>query len=201
MCSRAVSPRILLLAAVVAMHAGILLVLLVETDTRGAHGETETGALTVMLLEPGERQTPVAPKRPGMRSPASRPETTAEATVPAPAAPAPGAAIDWTAQAAESATRQIEADEQRARQARALASKPSPLFAARSKRSGFHWNYARTHRVEAVGGLATVIHLNDQCAIALFLIIPFAGGCALEKPAPRGDLFEHMHDPDPAPEP
>jgi hypothetical protein len=52
-----------------------------------------------------------------------------------------------------------------------------------------------------VGGLATVIHLNDQCAIALFLIIPFAGGCAPEKPPARGDLFEHMHDPDPAPEP
>jgi hypothetical protein len=183
------------------MHAGILLVLLAETDTRGVHGETETVALIVMPLEPGERQTPVAPKRPGMRSPTSRPETTSEATVSAPAPPAPRAAIDLAAQAAESAARQIETDEQRARQARALASKPSPLLAARPKRSGFQWNYARTHRVEAVGGLATVIHLNDQCAIALFLIIPFAGGCALEKPAARGDLFEHLHDPEPAPEP
>lgn len=75
------------------------------------------------------------------------------------------------------------------------------MFAARPKRHEFQWNYASTHRVEAVGGLATVIHLNDQCAIVLFVIIPFAGGCALEKPPARGDLFEHMHDPDPAPDP
>jgi hypothetical protein len=52
-----------------------------------------------------------------------------------------------------------------------------------------------------MGGLATAINLNDRCGIVLFLIIPFAGGCALEKPPARGDLFEHMHDPDPAPEP
>ena len=126
----------------------------------------------------------------------------AEVASPAPAAPAAaGAGIDWVAEAGVSVTRQIEADEQRARQARALTLKPSPLFAGGPKRPGFRWDYASTHRVETVAGLATIIRLNDRCAIALFLIIPFAGGCALEKPAVRGDLFNHMRDPDPAPEP
>ncbi len=114
---------------------------------------------------------------------------------------APGTTIDWAAEATASAARQTEADEQRARQTRAFAPKPSPMFAARPKRHEFQWNYAQTHRVEALPGLATVIRLDDQCAIVLFVIIPFAGGCALDKPAARGDLFEHMHDPDPAPEP
>jgi hypothetical protein len=204
MASRAASPRVLLLATVVAAHAGVLLVLLTETRTRAVRGEPEASALIVMLLEPRERETRVEPRRPEARSPASRPgpAAAAEAALAAPAAePAPGAAIDWTGEAALSAARQIEADEHHGRQRRALAVEASPVFAARPQRPGFHWSYAATHRVEAVGGLATVIHLNDQCAIALFLIIPFAGGCALEKPPPRGDLFEHMHDPDPAPEP
>lgn len=74
------------------------------------------------------------------------------------------------------------------------------MFAARPKAPAFHWDHASTHRVEPVPGLGTIIHLNDQCAIFLFVIIPMAG-CALEKPPARADLFEHMHDPDPDPEP
>jgi hypothetical protein len=202
MSSRAASPRVLLLVAVVAAHAGALLLLLAETRTRVVRGEPETSAFLVMLLEPAERQAPAAPRRPRAHPPASSlgRAAAAETAVSAPAAPpGPGAAIDWTAEAAVSATRQIEVDKQRVRQARALAPKPSPLFARRPKRPGFHWDYASTHRVETVAGLATVIHLNDRCAIALLLIIPFAGGCTPEKPPVRGDLFEHMHDPDPEP--
>lgn len=202
MRSRAVSPRMLLLAAVVAMHAGMLLVLLAETRTRTLRSDTPASALFVLLLEPRERQAPAAPKRPGMRSPTARPEPSAEAAVSAPVEPAPDAAIDWAAEARAAATRLIEADELRTRRVRALRPKPSPMFARAPRRApGIAWDYAATHRVEPLGGLATVIHLNDRCAIVLFLIIPFAGGCALEKPPARGDLLEHMHDPDPAPEP
>ena len=117
------------------------------------------------------------------------------------APPTGGTAIDWSAEAAGAAARQVEADERRARQARAFAPAANPMFATRARRPGFHWNYARTHRVEPVPGLVpglgTVIHLNDQCSILLFVIIPMIG-CALEKPPVRGDLFEHMHD-DPEP--
>jgi hypothetical protein len=197
--SRAASPRVLIFSAVVAVHAGALLLLLAETRLRHLRGETETTPLIVFLFEP---RTPSAvPPSRSAHPPTSRnsPSLTTEAEAPAPpvAPRSRGTAIDWSAEATGAAARQVEADEQRARQARALAPEASPMFATRARRPGFHWNYARTHRVEPVPGLGTVIHLNDQCAILLFVIIPMVG-CALEKAPVRGDLFEHMHD-DPEP--
>lgn len=204
MSSRAASPRALVLAAVVAAHAGALLVLLTETRTRSARVEPEASALLVILFQPREHQTPAAPAGPARR-PAARlqPPAAAETPMSAPAIPAaPGTAIDWTAEATAAAARQIDTDEQRTRQARALAPPPSPMFVRAPRRApGIAWDHAATHRFEPLGGLATVVHLNDQCAIVLFVIMPFAGGCALGKPPVRGDLFEHMHDPDPGPEP
>ncbi len=203
MSSGAASPRVLFLADVVAAHAGALLVLLAETRTRLVRGETEASPLLVMLFEP-RAQAPTVSAGRAASLPASRyrPPAAAAIDVPAPAMPATaGAPIDWAGEASAAAARRIEADEQGTRQARALAPKPSSMFAARPKRHEFPWDYANTHQVEPLGGLATAVRLNDQCAIVLFVIIPFAGGCALEKPPVRGDLFEHMHDPDPASEP
>jgi hypothetical protein len=203
MSSRAASPRIPVLAAVVAAHAGALLVLLAETRTRDVRGESEASPLLVMLFEPRER--PAAAARAGRAprpSPSRhRPRAAAEVEVPAPPLPgAPGTAIDWTAEATAAAERETEGAERRARQAQALAPKPNPMFAARPKRHEFGWNYAATHRVEAGRGGITFIHIGDNCGIALYLLIPMSFGCAVGKPAVRGDLFEHMHDPDPAPE-
>ncbi|HEV2227539.1 MAG TPA: hypothetical protein VGR86_01170 [Steroidobacteraceae bacterium] len=203
MSSRAASPRVLVLAAVVAAHAGALLVLLAETRTRLVRGEAEASPLLVMLLAPRERQAPTASTGAAIRPRAPRfspPEGAVPAIPPLVIPAAPGATIDWAAQATASAARQIESDEQRARQGRAFAQQPNPMFAAPSKRHEFRWDYASTHRVEAVAGLGTVIHLNDQCVLVLFAIIPMLG-CAVDKPPVRGDLFEHMHDPDPAPQP
>ena len=206
MGSRAVSPRVAVLALVVAIHAGAVLVLLAEMRTRLVRGEPASTPLVVMLLPLREPQH----SAPQLRATAARPSairhvpspsTQAEAPPAPPSPTAPGNATDWAAEATASAARQVDANEQRARQARALTPKPSPLFGARPRRPEFHWDYGRTHRVEPVPGLGTVIHLNDRCAIALFVIIPFAGGCALGKIPARGDLFEHIHDPDPAPEP
>ena len=205
MSSRAASPRVLAFAAVAAAHAGALLMLLAETRSRLVRREAEASPLLVMLSQPRERQTSTAPAGPLAHPSASRhrPPAAAEPEAPAPAIPsAPGAAIDWAAEATAAASRQIETDEQRARQARALGPKPNAMFAWAPRRvPGIPWDYAATHRVQPIGGLTTAIHLNDECGIVLFLIIPFAGGCALEKPPVRGDLFQHMHDPDPAPEP
>jgi len=185
--SRAAPPRAPVLAAVVAVHAGALALLIAETRSRLVHGTAQAPPLLVLLLPSPER--PAAAEASGRAAaradrPRSRPP-----------------AIDWAAQAEGSAAREVETGERRARQARALAPKPTPTFAVRAKRPEFHWDYARTHRVEPLPGLETVMHLSDECAVVLFLVIPFAGGCALEKAPVRGDLFEHMHDPEPAPEP
>ena len=53
--------------------------------------------------------------------------------------------------------------------------------------------------MEPVPGLGTIMDLSDECAIFMCVMIPIAGGCARVKSPARGDLFEHMHDPDPAP--
>ena len=186
MSSRAASPRVLVFAAVVAAHAGALLMLLAETRTRLVRGEPEASPLSVMLFQPREQQLPAAPSSGPRRAasgygPPAPPQTESSA----PALPAAaGAAIDWAAEATAAAARESDANALRRRQARALTPKPSPMFAARPRRHEFHWSYASTHRVEPVPGLGTIIHLSDECAIFLFVIIPITGGCALEKAPP-----------------
>lgn len=187
----------LALTGVVTLHAGALLVFLAETRTRLVPAATETPALLVMLLSALEPQR-ATPPRSGRSTPSRGGRAAGAPAGPeAPAAgisTAPQAAVDWLAAAADAASRQVEDNEQRARQARALAPPSSMFPPPPPKRPGFHWNYARTHRVEPVPGLGTIIHLNDQCALLLFVIIPMIG-CALEKAPVRGDLFDHMHDP------
>ena len=55
---------------------------------------------------------------------------------------------------------------------------------------GIAWDYAATHRVEALPGGVTVINLNDHCAIAFLWVLPIFG-CSLGKIPARGDLFDH----------
>jgi len=206
MSSSAAWPRVPVLAAVVAAHAGALLVLLAETRSRHVRSESEASPLLVMLLEPRGHRAPAAPAGRAARPSASsrlRPPAAAEVGVPAPSMrAAPGTAINWAAEATAAATREIEAGEQRAREARALAPKLSPAFALpRARRPEFGWDYAATHRVEAGRGGITVIHIGDNCGVALYLLIPMAFGCAVGKVPVRGDLFGHLHDPDPGPDP
>ncbi len=199
MSARAVSPRVLVLAGVAALHALVLLLLVTGMRARLVPGMTDVAPLIVMLLEPHERpRTTTSARVPRALSPRiSPPAPPPSKAPPVPPRPDAGSAIDWAAEATASANDQLAADSLHARQASALAPPKSALFAAQAKRHEFQWDYARAHRVDGVPGLATVIHLGDRCAIAFFLIIPVAGGCALEKPEARGDLFDHMHDREP----
>ena len=199
MSARAASPRVLVLAGVAALHALALLLLVTGTRARLVRGIADVAPLIVTLLEPHERpRTAASARLPRALSPRVSPPAPPPSKAPAvPPRPDAGTAIDWAAEAIASANNQLAADALHARQAGALAPPKSALFAAQVKRHGFQWDYARTHRVEGIPGLATVIHLNDRCAIAFFLIIPFAGGCALGKPEVPGDLFDHMHDREP----
>jgi hypothetical protein len=56
----------------------------------------------------------------------------------------------------------------------------------------FAWDYAATHRVEAIPGGGILINLSDDCVLILFPL-PFFG-CRIGKPHSNGDLFEHRHD-------
>jgi hypothetical protein len=199
MSARAASPRVLVLAGVAALHALALLLLVTGTRARLVPGMSDVAPLIVLLLEPHERsRTAASARTPHAHSVRVSPPAPSMSEAPAvPPQPEAGTAIDWAAEATASANDQLAADVLHARQAGALAPPKSPLFAAQAKRHGFQWDYARTHRVEGIPGLATVVHLGDRCAIAFFLIIPVAGGCAVEKPEARGDLFDHMRDPQP----
>lgn len=197
MQTRAAAPRVLVLAAVAAGHAGALLALLALSRTHVVPAAHEEPWILVMLpptevrpARPPALEHPLGPT-PSMvpaQSGASRPSQPSEVAV-------TSTSIDWKAEAAREADRVVERNEQRARQARALSPAPSAAFApAGPGAPEFGWDYAATHRVQAVGGGATVIHLGDRCALALWLVIPMGFGCALGRVPARGDLFEHLHD-------
>ncbi len=54
------------------------------------------------------------------------------------------------------------------------------------------WDYAATHRIEAMPQGGTVIHLGENCVL-LIVPLPFVF-CSIGKHPANGDLFEHMHD-------
>jgi hypothetical protein len=54
------------------------------------------------------------------------------------------------------------------------------------------WDYAATHRIEAIPGGGMLVHLGDNCVLILFPL-PLIG-CAIGKRPANGDLFEHLHD-------
>jgi len=193
----------MVLAAVFALHAGALALLLAEMRTRLIRGDAAASPLSVWLLEPRKRPDSATPPQRAPRAGAAAPAPAPipEGVPPSSTAPVVPGAIDWRAEAASAASRATQASADRTRQAQALAPKVSPMFKVRPRPREFPWDYASTHRIEPAGGLATIVHVNDQCAVAFFLIIPFAAGCSLEKPQVRGDLFEHMHDPAPLPPP
>jgi hypothetical protein len=60
------------------------------------------------------------------------------------------------------------------------------------KSQQFAWDYAATHRIEAIPGGGMLVHLSDNCVLIIFPL-PFIG-CAIGKHPANGDLFEHRHD-------
>jgi hypothetical protein len=54
------------------------------------------------------------------------------------------------------------------------------------------WDYAATHRVEAIPGGGMLVHLSDNCVLILFPF-PFVG-CGIGKRPVNGGLFEHLRD-------
>jgi hypothetical protein len=104
--------------------------------------------------------------------------------------------IDWAKEATLSAERQVAAAEEADRRASAFArngrSSVIELDTAPEPEPRFGWSHARTHRIERTADGATILWLNDRCAIVLSALFPV---CTLDKPKANGALFEHMRDP------
>lgn len=196
--------RLPLLVLVALAHLAALLLLLILTRTQLVR-RVEEAPLIVMLL-PSVGSTPGGRAKP--RRHITAPAVSAGATPPVAIPPAASAAAapvtlpaetDWAAEARAAAGREIEEEERARRQAAAFGPRHSNVFAPPKHRLEFHWDHARTHRIEPLkGGLGVAVNINDHCALILFGLIPMAG-CTVGKIPVRGDLFEHMRDP-PEPE-
>ena len=115
-------------------------------------------------------------------------------STPTTAAPVMAPATDWSSEAHDAAARETEQEERTRRQSAAFGPRHSDAFASRKHQPEFHWDYARTHRIEPLkGGIGVAVNLNDHCALILFGLIPMAG-CTVGKIPVRGDLFDHMRD-------
>ena len=187
------TPRLPVFACVLLAHFFTLLAL--GTLTRRHEPlRADAESLRVLLL-PGTVGTPVVPPP----SPAYAPQRPAAAQAVPGRAPTPETAPrlpapDWSAAVARATQEEVAAIELERRQSQALAP-PVNRLAARSngRAPTFHWNKARTQRIEPLATAGTLLHLNDRCALVLFFVIPMAG-CALGEIPARGDLFDHMHD-------
>jgi len=197
MVTQRLASRLPVLALVVAAHLAALVLLLILTRTQLVR-RIEEAPLFVILLAP---IGPTSPARPPRRRAAAAtagvttaPRTVAPATTfsaPPAGAPAP----DWAAEGSAAATRQVEQEERAQRQAAQFGPRQSDAFASRKHQPEFHWDYARTHRIEPLkGGIGVAVNLNDHCALILFGLIPMAG-CTVGEIPVRGDLFDHMRDP------
>ena len=185
----------LLFLLVCAIHGVLCWLLLASNRVMTLHSQASSFALLVL---PPARPTLTPPLtnestvRTTVRRPSGRrvvvPEKDAETGTPLTAILPP---IDWQAELVQ------------AGKAAAAKNTETPKrdfgFPARSPTvkdyPQFDWDYARTHRLEQLpegGGL--IIHLNDNCFIMLNPFpFPF---CSPFKRKAKGDLFNHMHDPD-----
>ncbi|HLY53142.1 MAG TPA: hypothetical protein VKQ31_09045 [Steroidobacteraceae bacterium] len=195
MLSRVAAPRVVTLAAVAGLHAGALLWLLAETRTQHMRAEPQTQPILVVLLQALEHR-PAAGG--GMKPRAPSPHRRVAGGLEMPPEPsraitsALSLSIDWAAEASSAAERLLKRNERSRQQARAFAPAPSAMFAPPGARPPeLPWQ----PRVEPAGGGAIALHLGDQCALVVLVIIPMVG-CTLDKMPARGDLFDHMHDRD-----
>ncbi len=189
-----------ILALVVALHAALLLI--------ASHWQTH---LDVRIEEslvflPLPAHVPSAEEAaPPPSLPRKRPAPTHDTqlvVVPTPAEPPPAehkpTIVDWNAEAALTA-------KQRAQSAAAPQPRALDKHGAGTDFDGglgldqgsapeFGWDHARTHRLEPMEGGGAILWINDRCFIVLYGVIPFPM-CSIGKIPVRGDLFDHMRDP------
>lgn len=196
--ARLVRPAILALVA--ALHA-LLLLMALRWQTRL---DLRTEESLVFLPLPAQMQstgkTSPPPSLP--RKKLSEAHDTQLVVVPTPAEPPPAeqkpAIVDWHAEA------QLTA-KQRAQAAAAPRPRAMDKHGAGSDLDGglgpdpgyspeFGWDHAHTHRVEALEGGGSILWINDRCFIVMAGLIPFPM-CGIGKIPVRGDLFDHMRDP------
>jgi hypothetical protein len=189
-----------ILAVVVALHAALLLIAS-RWQTRLVLRTEES--LVFLPLAAHVQSAEQASRPPSLprKQPAPAHDTQL-VVVPTPAEPPPAeqkpAIVDWNAEARLTAKR--HAQSATAPQPRALDKHGAGTDLDGGLRSDqgyapeFGWDHAHTHRVEALEGGGSILWINDRCFIVMAGLIPFPV-CGIGKIPARGDLFDHMRDP------
>jgi hypothetical protein len=196
--------RALIAFAIVTTHVGVI-VFYSAARAPIESQRSEAAPFTVLMLPQmpmtdggGGARTQPTPSKPGHAARKTLPPRAPSAVEQAPEPDSRQATpplIDWADEAKNAARDQIAADDEKLRLASALSRwksnvMPAPKVPAAST---FGWDEARLHRFTSTP-LGLVVNLGDYCSL---VISPLAigGGCAFGKPPSRGDLFEHMRDP------
>ena len=198
----AIPVRAIVFIGVVAAHVS-LLILWPKLHGRGAAAvPDETPSILVFLPPIESQQSEPSIRLPDSPSTARRArreksslELASKPPIVEPESSSAAVAIDWSREAELAVSRQIDADEEAARKARAFSAPTAPagLAAAPAQNPQFGWSHARTHRVESMPGGGFIINLNDQCAlVVMIMLMPV---CKIGKIEARGDLFLHIDDP------
>jgi hypothetical protein len=199
--------RALVGAAVVLLHAGFYFVVADSTHRKAVRpAPPDLVLLEPLPITPEILQHATAPPAlhphgvgPPSQGPSGRrrpgPRAADTESGPSASEPPSTSAHDWAADAAQAADQEVQAQVRREHQADGFAPRGQPLPSPEPRAPAFGWDESVTHRVQPVSGGLTVLHVNEQCGIVFYLVIPFMGACALDKPQARGDLFKHMHDP------
>jgi hypothetical protein len=175
-----------IIALVAGLHLIVLWLLLAASGIMTKR--TDSGGLQIVLIV----RPPVSPQEhaPSHEKSSGRvgQHATAQSSAAASREPNPPAPIDWMAEL-ESAAGNATADKS--------AQMPKDfgfphLPSAPAKASQFGWDYAATHRVEAIPEGGLLVHLDDRCVLVLFPL-PFIG-CGIGEKEPNGDLFKSMGD-------
>jgi hypothetical protein len=192
--------RLLVIAVVAALHAGVCWVLLKATRPLKVRTATSSLELTYLTLDRPEsaarRPAPALRSRPLVRQSVPIPPLNQPRPLSQPGAAAPAEEdnaihppIDWANELNRTARESVSgASAPQPREFGAPHVAPTPP----SKRADFGWSHSRTHRLETGPG-STDVHWGDHCVIA-FTPLPFPV-CKLGKKDANGDLFKHMRDP------
>jgi hypothetical protein len=167
--------------------------------------EIETFTSTMIWLPAADRAQRPTAKPVERRVTAGRPSATAplillpqppDASSAITLPPAPRASIDWSSQLSDAANSTLEKEKLEAEQLGVLMRKyvlpDDPRNPHPNPTTGFRWYDAGSHRFDTRGSLP-VLHLNDRCALVLF-IMPI---CLIGHIEIHGDLFENaaaLHD-------
>lgn len=196
--ARLLRPAVLIIVA--ALHTALLIIALrwqTRIDLR-----TEESLVFLPLLaqmRPAEEAPP--PSSVSAKKPTPTHDTQL-VVVPPPVEPPPveqnPAPIDWNAEAALTIKQREQAAA--APQPRALDrhAPGTDFYGGLDPDLGaapeFGWDHARTHRLEPMDGGGAILWINDRCFVVLYGVIPFPM-CGVGKIPVRGDLFDHMRDP------